>query len=414
VHDAPHPVFGDHPGEVTNSAPDEPGIDRHNFDQHSLDQHSLDQHSFDQQLHNGSDHSRRDVRAARQHRRRKRRRSRLTLFVTTLVVTAAVAGAWFGLRPLLTGSSSPDDYPGPGTGQVQVVIEPGDSGAAIAQRLVEAGVILSAKHFVDESKTDSRAAKIQPGTYDLQKQMSASEAIAILSDPANRVVTKVTVREGLRATEVVDLLVKQGYDRAALDKALADPNAIGLPPEAKGKAEGWLFPATYQFEPGTSAAAVLSTMVSRTQSELADAGVDPADVNKVLTTASIVQAEGGSVADYAKISRVIANRIQTGQPLQMDSTVSYATQTFNRDTTAAQRASTSPYNTYRGKGLPPGPIDNPGRAAIDAALNPEPGPWLFFVTVDPQTGDTRFAVTAAEHAKNVALYQAWAKAHPTG
>ena len=353
-----------------------------------------------------------DARAARQRKRSKRRRSRTTLLITMLVLTGAAAGAWFGLRPMLTPADAPDDYAGPGTGQVTVVIEPGDSGAAIAARLQSAGIILSAQKFVDEAKADPRAAKIQPGTYDLQKEMSSAQVIALLSDPANRLVTKVTVPEGLRVKEIVTLLVKKGYDQAKLEAALADPNAIGLPPEAQGKPEGWLFPSTYEFEPGTSEASVLSTMVSRTQSALLDADVAPADYLRTLTEASIAQAEGGRVADYPKIARVVENRIAAHKQLQMDSTVSYATQTFNRDTTAAQRAVSSPYNTYKVLGLPAGPIDNPGLAAIDAALNPAPGPWMFLVTVNPQTGETKFAVTAAEHAKNVAQYQAWAKAHP--
>ncbi len=114
------------------------------------------------------------------------------------------------------------------------------------------------------------------------------------------------------------------------------------------------------------------------------------------------------------VARVLDNRLKINMKLQLDSTVSYATQKFNVTTTSADRASKSRYNTYEYTGLPVGPISNPGEAALAAALKPAPGPWLFFVTTDPSTGLTKFAVDKAGHDRNVLEFQQWLRDHPQG
>jgi UPF0755 protein len=127
--------------------------------------------------------------------------------------------------------------------------------------------------------------------------------------------------------------------------------------------------------------------------------------------ASIVQVEARAAADGPKVARVLDNRLRIGMKLQLDSTVSYVTGKPGVATTAADRANPSPYNTYNHVGLPPGPISNPGQAAINAVLHPATGTWLYFVTVNPTTGETKFATTAAEAAANRAEFQAWCQAH---
>ncbi len=359
---------------------------------------------------------RRTVRAAEKRRRRRRRRSKWTVLLGVLVLGAAAAGAWLGLRPIVAGFMEPKDYPGPGTGSVIFKVDPGDSGVSIGRNLQKAGVVKTVQAFLDAEKADPVAAKhIQPGAYQMRLQMKASDAFTVLSDPAGRIFTKVTFREGLRVTQVVDLLVtKGGFDRAAVLAALKDPQALGLPADAGGKVEGYLFPATYEFEPGTTAAQALATMVTKSEQTLAGLGVPEAKWHEVLTKASIVQAEGGIEENFGKVARVIDNRLGRPMNLGMDSTVSYATSKFGITTTAAQRASTSPYNTYNHKGLPPGPIGNPGKAAMEAVLAPTPGSWLYFTTVNPQTGETKFAVTTAQKAVFDRQFQAWLRAHPQG
>jgi UPF0755 protein len=134
---------------------------------------------------------------------------------------------------------------------------------------------------------------------------------------------------------------------------------------------------------------------------------------EVLTIASLVQAESKLPVDMPKIARVLYNRLEKGMRLQLDTTVLYANGgKKGLTTTAAQRAIDSPYNTYKVDGLPAGPIDSPGQEAIEAALNPAVGPWLFFVAVNPDTGETKYAVTPEEHARNVEEFRAWLRAHP--
>jgi len=117
---------------------------------------------------------------------------------------------------------------------------------------------------------------------------------------------------------------------------------------------------------------------------------------QVIVMASLVQAEGGRVTDYSSIARVIDNRLARGMPLQLDSTVLYGLHKFGIIASDKDLASPSPYNTYRHKGLPPGPIDSPGNAAIQAVLHPASGNWLYFVTVNPETGETKFTSSLAQ------------------
>jgi UPF0755 protein len=132
----------------------------------------------------------------------------------------------------------------------------------------------------------------------------------------------------------------------------------------------------------------------------------------VLTKASLVQAEASTAEDMAKVARVLENRLSDGMALQLDTTVNYANGKGGITTTAEDRANPSLYNTYVHTGLPPGPISNPGEQAISAVQNPAEGPWRFFVVVDPDTGETRFAETAEQHQQNVLLFQQWLRENP--
>jgi UPF0755 protein len=243
--------------------------------------------------------------------------------------------------------------------------------------------------------------------------MSGKAALDLLLQPSSRLVSRVTLPEGL--TAAVTLQKVAAATHVPLDQlqaAAANPAAIGLPPYAGGKVEGFLFPATYDFEPNTTPTEMLQAMVDRTQKALDGLAV-PADQRMhVLTEASIVQAEGKTPDDMAKIARVLDNRLAAGMPLQLDTTVNYANGKNGVTTTAQDRANPSPYNTYAHPGLPPGPIGNPGEDAIRAVLAPAQGSWLYFVVVNPDTGETRFATTPQEAQANTALFQQWLREHP--
>ena len=225
----------------------------------------------------------------------------------------------------------------------------------------------------------------------------------------------VNVAGGARTSDVVDTLVASTHlTRAAVDAALENPDALGLPAEAKGRVEGYLASGTYTVTATQSATDVLAAMVSRQKDALAAAGVPGAaagrdlSVHQLLTIASIAAAEG-IPDDYAKVSRVVYNRLAKGMPLQMDSTVNYAKDTRTLRLTEKDLAEASPYNTYRHKGLPPGPISNPGPRALAAAARPANGPWLYFVLADRDgrsffTADYQAFLKQAELSRATGVY----------
>lgn len=352
-------------------------------------------------------------RRARARRREKDRRSRrrgascLAMVLASVVVVGAIVFAFGSLRSLIPGGAEETDYEGPGHGEVEVSISAGSSGSEIGETLVEAGVVKTTSGFtqVAASRPDS-AAKIQPGTYAMLKEMPASDAFDRLLDPENRVAKGITIPEGLWRSEIYARLSK-GTDIPVEDYEQAEKSSeLELPPEAGGRVEGWLFPSTYEFEDGTEAVEQLNQMIGMTTDELTEAKVPRDEWERTLTVASIVEGEAGA-ADRGKVARVVENRLEdTSGPtvgmLQMDSTIHYMLQKRGTVTTSDKERNTdSPYNTYKNQGLPPGPINNPGAEAIEAAGNPDEGDWLFFVTVDPETGETKFTAEESEHQQNV-------------
>lgn len=352
-------------------------------------------------------HRRRDQRDRRARRRHRRRRAAVVLVICLALFGAGAYAVYEFVRPIYVSLTEAKDYDGEGTGSVEVVIDSGASGQAIGSTLEEADVVKTAGAFVDVVEGDPRANQIQPGTYALRSQMSATAALDLLLDPAARVSFRVVVPEGFNAAQVFERLAEEtGIAAADFEAAAADP-AIGLPAEAGGNVEGYLFPATYEFEPDSTPVTMLTAMVSRSLAAIETVGVPPDRQTVVLTKASLVEEEARNAEDFGKVARVIENRLAAGMPLQFDSTVNFATGNEGITTSDADRAIDSPYNTYQVEGLPPGPISSPGEAAMEAVLNPTPGSWLFFVAVNPDTGETRFAETAEEHAANVEIFRQW-------
>jgi UPF0755 protein len=347
----------------------------------------------------------------RNRRRRRRRRTALVLLTCMVLFGGALFAVYSFARPVVEGFFEPKDYPGPGSGSVQVQIAAGDSGRAIGQTLQEADVVKTAGAFVDAASAEPKAASIQPGTYELKEHMSAKGALALLLDPASRISVRIAVPEGLHVAQVLERLEEaSGVQVTELKKALQDP-AVGLPPEAKGNAEGYLFPATYTFEPDTKPVEMFAAMVKRYTAAMDELKVPAEQRRTVLIKASLIEEEAQRPEDFGKVSRVIDNRLAKEMPLQFDSTVNFATGKTGITTTKQDRALDSPYNTYKYPGLPPGPIDSPGEAAMAAAMDPTPGDWLFFVTVNPDTGETKFAATGEEHAQYVKEFQQWLRDH---
>jgi UPF0755 protein len=197
-----------------------------------------------------------------------------------------------------------------------------------------------------------------------------------------------------------------------LQAALEAPDTIGLPAVAGGNAEGWLFPKTYTLQPSDDATTLLSAMVAQTTNELTTLGVPEDQWQEVLTKASLVEREAKHDEDRPMMARAIENRLERGEPLGIDAAVAYGLGIRGTELTREHtRDASNPYNTYQHAGLPPGPIANPGAASVEAVVNPADGNWLFWVTVNLDTGETKFAETYEEHQRNVAELRAWEKAN---
>lgn len=338
----------------------------------------------------------------------------IVLLLALGLVGGAGGAAAFVLWPMVTSLTESNDYTGRGSGVVKVVVNVGDTSRTIGTALDQADVVKTARAFNDAAALTPESGSIQPGTYALRARMSATSALDMLLDPANRKVPQVTIREGLWTSEIIKALAAAtGRPLGEYKAALKDPVVLGLPAAAKGRAEGYLFPSTYQFEPDATAGEQLHTMVAKSVAELRKLGVPPARMQRVLTIASIVEAETRSRRDRPKVARVIENRLAKPMPLQMDSTAHFISHRRGKaGTTRAERLSRSPYNTYRFAGLPSGPIDSPGLSSMQAALRPARGPWIYFVAVNPDTGETRFAVNAAGHQVNEQLFRKWCSNNP--
>lgn len=270
---------------------------------------------------------------------------------------------------------------------VNISIGNGESGSSIAQSLYSSGVIKSAEAYFRVAVGDPRSQKVAPGIHQVEKRICAKLALEQLLD-STRIIGLIEVTEGAWLTEILPQFSQAGIPPSEVSKAMN----IVAKPRGFSHIEGLLFPAQYSFAEGTSALTALQVMINRAEKEMRKAGFystrEKLAPEKLLIIASLVQAEGNE-RDFPKISQVIRNRLSKGMPLQFDSTIHYVKK--SRGSVFLSTNSTfidSPYNTYRRYGLPPGPINNPGAAALKAAVNPLKGDWLYFITVAPF--DTRF------------------------
>lgn len=311
------------------------------------------------------------------------------------------------------------DFEGPGTKPVTVTVPNGATLDQIGAILVEDKVIKSTQAWTQAARSEDRATSVQPGRYQMFTEMKAVDALRLLINPGeSRVRAEFRVREGQRLSVQIDELVKgTKISKKKFEAALDKPKTLGLPSWAKNKPEGFLFPDTYELTAGATATSTLRQLTGRfgdvAREINLEEGAKKVDLSPydVVVLASIIEREAGRDEDRAKIARVLYNRLADDELLQLDSTVAYAEKLSTVTTTPKQRDSDSPYNTYKFEGLPPGPISSPGRAALEAALNPAPGKWKYFVAVNLDTGESKFANTFAEHEKNVREFQKWCQAN---
>lgn len=271
--------------------------------------------------------------------------------------------------------------------EVVISVRSGQSGSSIARTLAEAGVVKSSEAFFRIAVSDARSSSIAPGNHRVNIGICSKDALTQLLD-ASRITNLLAINDGEWISEIKLKMEKIGFTESEIEQAIKGATL----PKGYSSLEGLLFPAHYSFDSSTALSSIIDSVILRSVNEIERAGIsqplDGFSPQELLIIASLIQAEGDR-DDYSKISQVIRNRLRIGMPLQFDSTVHYIKGT--RGSVFLSTQSTlinSAYNTYRKYGLPPGPINNPGAAAMAAAANPEAGDWLYFITVSP--GDTRF------------------------
>jgi UPF0755 protein len=384
---------------------------------------------------------RRMSRADRRREARVRRKRRFASgFALALLIVVIVGAVFLGSRLWHTLFGGGNDYSGDGVNDVVIQIHDGDSTTAIGETLEDHKVVATVKAFVQAAHGNSAISAIQPGFYKVRTEIPASNAVARLADPQNRV-GKLVIPEGRQLDDVQDVKTNAVTDgifnlisRATcvdldgdrhcvavddLKKAAgaADPAALSVPDwamtavRAQGndhrRLEGLIAPGTWNIDPSESAQDILSTLIATSATQYAQGGLlDTAKTlnmspYQILTVGSLVQRES-KPDDFAKVARVIYNRLHENRTLEFDSTVNYRLDRIEVATTDADRGQNTPWNTYVRPGLPATPICSPGQQALAAAEQPAPGDWLYFVTIDMQ-GTTLFTRDYQQHLANIEL-----------
>jgi len=300
--------------------------------------------------------------------------------------------------------------PGPALEAGPLVVDiPAHEGLlGIADRLADAGVVRSRAAFIALSAARGSVRRLKAGEYEVPRDASTIDVVGLLE--SGRVRQHIVLHpEGATLAELARILESSRLApaddvlRAGNDPAVLKTLGVDAP-----SLEGYLFPDTYQFVRGMSVEEMLGRMVQRTRSRLtpdrlARAKALGLDAHGLLTLASIIEREAVDPDERRLISAVFWNRLHQDMPLQADPTVQYAVAKERRTLTRADLATDNPYNTYVRRGLPPGPIASPGLPAIDAALDPAPVKYLYFVARDDRRHT--FSTTMVEHNVAVSRYR---------
>ena len=328
----------------------------------------------------------------------------VVLAAAAVVVLVALAGTWMWLK----GKIDPGGPPGEA---VAITVAEGATTADVAALLADEGIVSDARVFRYYARLTG-GATIQAGDYTLRRNSAMPEVLATLDDGPVLAFDQLTVPEGLTLEEVAERV--EALDRLSPERflELAESGATRsrYQPAGVESLEGLLFPDTYRIDETEDEAALLSRMVQLFDSVATELGYDRADLPgglspyETIVVASLVESEAKVPEDRGKISRVIHNRLEAGMRLQIDATVIYALGGQRREDGRVlfrDLEVDSPYNTYENAGLPPTPISLPGRASLEAAMNPVPGDWLYYVKYE-ENGAHAFSVTGAEHNRRIA------------
>ncbi len=384
--------------------------------------------------------SRKKSRVARNRAQRGRRRRFTGQIVLAVVAVVVLVGVFVGAKLWHTVFGVGDDYTGSGERDIVIQIKDGDSTTMVGETLQHEQVVKTVRAFVNAAHGNSKISSIQPGYYRMRTEIPAANAVARLTDPNNRV-GRLVIPEGRQLDDTTDMKTNKvnpgiftlisratcvdldGNQHCVAVEELraaatnSTPAALSVPPWAvepftelgkdHRRIEGLIAPGTFNVDPSASAQTILSGLISAgaveyMKSGLGDTaqsmGLSPYDI---LVVASLVEQESKS-QDFAKVAQVIYNRLHAHHTLEFDSTVNYPLDRREVATTDADRAQKTPWNTYVSQGLPATAICSPGTDALHAAEHPEPGDWLYFVTIDAQ-GTTLFTKDYQQHLANIEL-----------
>jgi UPF0755 protein len=362
------------------------------------------------------------------HRRKEGKGRSVIAFVMVLLLFGVLGGgAWYGYDRF-SGRFLAADFDGPGTGEVIVEVKKNDTASVIAETLFDKGVVKSARAFVLAANENPDSTDIQVGQYRLRKEMKASDAVVALLDLKNKYVEgAVTIPEGWTKMQVFDALAKaSGLKYADFEKAASDISKLGVPAAwlkrndgkkvDKSNIEGFLYPATYELPKNATAEQILTLLVKNFNTEMTklDFAAKAAKLKispyEALVAASITQVEALLPEDMGPVSRVLYNRVYSGDfpcgCLQLDSTVNYWLRLNGKEGKSSEKLTIdemhgedNPYR-YNAPGMSIGPISNPGEIALKGAIEAPKSPYFFFVTIDSK-GTMAYGKTFDEHNANI-------------
>lgn len=365
-------------------------------------------------------HSRRELRERR--RKLSKRRNLRVIFIVVFVVMALVVV--FTVRSVVSRrGASPDsqqstaealDYYDSQEGEeVQFTVNSGEDASTIAQHLVQQDIVKTTEGFLHAVNAQNAGSKLQPGVFTLRKHMSSTSVVGVLID-TSAAQGILQVKSGETVSDVINAAAAaSGIDVSQFQAIISAGGNSILPDEAGGSYEGWFEPGSYNVsDSSTTAQSVITQLVQARIAKLDELGIPEGQREEKINVASIIENEVNKDEYRGKVARVIYNRLEQDMPLGMDSVVAYGNGVESSQLTDAMLNDPSnPYNDRVNKGLPPTPISNPGDASLSAAMSPEEGDWLYFCTVNLQTGETKFTASEDEFYQFRDEYKQWLAAN---
>ncbi|MBE6037059.1 MAG: endolytic transglycosylase MltG [Clostridiales bacterium] len=349
----------------------------------------------------------------------KKKKKGMGCLIFLIVVVLLILGVFLGIMGYINKHSQPMD-PG-NTAEINVTIPMGSSTRGVASALYHAELIDNALVFRIQSKLNEFDGKFQAGNYVFSADMSMLEIMEALIEGVSYETTRFTIPEGYTLAQTLEALAEAGLDTLENFKHEAEHGKFDYwfledAPEGENRLEGYLYPETYEVYVDAGAHGVLDKMLSQFDKmftrEMANAAKNKGyDINEIVTIASLIEREASVDKDRPLVASVIYNRLEKGMKLQIDATVLYALGVTKPVVTLKDLEVDSPYNTYKNKGFPPGPICSPGKASLEAALEPADTGYYYYVLGTDGTGAHVFSKTYAEHEKHADAYRKWRDNH---